>query len=68
MANEIVCAGRSASVAVTVPTPVVFSGTLGVALEVNTGGLSLTGATLIVNVWTVFRAGVPSSVAVTSTR
>ncbi len=33
--------GRSASVAVTVKTPVVFSGTLAVSAEVITGSLSL---------------------------
>ena len=40
-----VCAGTSASVADKVTTAVVFSGSEGVALDVNVGGLSSTGVT-----------------------
>ena len=50
-----------------ITTPVVFSGTLGTALDVNTGGLSFTGVTVTVTVCTVANAGVPLSVPVTST-
>src|SRR5258706_16472109 len=48
--NVTLWAGRSASVAVTVVTAVVFSATLGVALDVKTGLLSLTGVTVTVKV------------------
>ena len=51
--NVTVCAGRSASVAVTVVTAVVFSATLAMALDVKTGLLSLTGVTVTDRFWSV---------------
>src|SRR5439155_1229647 len=58
--NVTVCAGRSPSVAVTVVTAVVFSGTLGVALDVNAGLLSSTAVTVTDRLCT-FAPPLPSS-------
>ena len=66
MLKPTVCAGRSASVAANVTTAVVFSGTLGAALDVNTGLLSFTGVTVTLTFCTVVPPA-PSS-AVTCTR
>ena len=61
-------AGRSASVAVTVITAVVFSGTLAVSGDVNTGLLSLTGVTVTLIVRSGWRSVQAPSLAVTWTR